>query len=85
MNMNEITNERRDYRLALGFLTGTAVGVGLMMWLAPRAAAELRQRATETAVNLGTRAQAVRDGVADGVVRGAHHVERLANAAKSSA
>ena len=55
--MNEITNERRDYRLALGFLAGTAVGVGLMMWLAPRAAAELRQRATDTAIGLGSRAQ----------------------------
>lgn len=85
MNMNEITNEPRDYRLALGLLAGTAIGVGLMMWLAPRAAAELRQRAKDSASDLGTRAQAVRDGVADGVVRGAHHVERMANAAKSSA
>ena len=71
--------------MALGFLAGTAVGAGLMMWLAPRAAAELRQRVTDTANGLGTRAQAVRDGVADGVVRGVQHIERVANAAKSTA
>jgi hypothetical protein len=83
--MNANTNDHRDYRLAIGFLAGTAVGAGLMMWLAPRAASEVRRRVTDTATALGNRAQAVRDGVADGVVRGAHHVERIANAAKTSA
>jgi len=88
MNMNANTtntNERRDYRMALGFVAGTAVGAGLMMWFAPRAGAELRQRLTDTVTDFGTRAQAVRDGMADGVVRGAQHVERVANAAKSTA
>lgn len=83
--MHANTNDSRDYRLAIGFLAGTAVGVGLMMWLAPRAAAELRQRVTDTAADLGDRAQSVRDGVADGVMRGARHVERMANAAKCTA
>jgi gas vesicle protein len=83
--MTTHTNDHRDYRLAIGFLAGTAVGAGLMMWFAPRAAAEIRRRVTDTAAGLGNRAQAVRDGVADGVVRGAQHVERMANAAKSSA
>ena len=83
--MNPNTNEPRDYRLALGFLAGTAVGAGLMMWLAPRAAAELRRRVTDTAADLGSRVQTVRDGVADGVIRGVQHVERMANAAKSTA
>lgn len=83
--MNADTNERRDYRMAIGFLAGTAVGVGLMMWFAPRAAAELRRRVTDGVTDFGTRAQAVRDGVADGVVRGAQHIERVANAAKSTA
>ena len=82
--MTAHTNNHRDYRLAIGFLAGTAIGAGLMMWLAPRAAAEVRQRVTHTAKSLGHRAQAVRDGVADGVARGAHRVEGMANAAKSS-
>jgi hypothetical protein len=85
MNMNEITNDRRDYRLAIGFLAGTALGAGLMMWLAPRAAAEIRQRVADKVGDVGTRAQAIRDGMVDGVVRGAQHIERVANAAKSTA
>jgi gas vesicle protein len=54
--MDTQTREPRDYRLAIGFLVGTAVGAGLMMWLAPRAASELRQRVTDSAKNLGQRA-----------------------------
>ncbi len=50
------TKDPRDYRLAIGFLAGTAVGVGLMMWLAPRAASELRKRVTDSAKDLGQRA-----------------------------
>ena len=83
--MHTTTNDHRDYRLTIGFLAGTAVGAGLMMWLAPRAAAEIRRRVTDTAIDLGNRAQALRDGAADGVVRGAQHIERVANAAKSTA
>jgi gas vesicle protein len=51
-------NDRRDYRLAIGFLAGAAAGVGLMMWLAPRSASEARQRVTESATKLGQRASA---------------------------
>ena len=50
------TNERRDYRLALGLLAGTAIGAGLVLWLAPKAAAELRGRVTDSAKDLGQRA-----------------------------
>jgi len=50
------TNDRRDYRLAVGFLAGAAAGVGLMMWLAPRSASELRQRVANSAKDLGQRA-----------------------------
>ena len=32
----------RDYKLAIGLLAGAAIGTGLMLWLAPRAASELR-------------------------------------------
>ena len=50
------TKEPRDYRLAIGFLVGTAVGAGLMMWLAPRAASELRKRVTDSAKDLRQKA-----------------------------
>ena len=54
--MHTQTPEHRDYRFAIGLLTGTFVGAGLMMWLAPRAASELRQRLNDSARNLGERA-----------------------------
>ena len=77
------TQERRSHGFAIGLLTGTFVGAGLAMWLAPRMAAELRDRMTESAKGLGRQAQDVRDDVADAVARGAHEVERYAIAAKS--
>jgi gas vesicle protein len=40
----------------VGLLTGTFIGAGLMMWLAPKMAAELRQRLADSAKDLGTRA-----------------------------
>jgi gas vesicle protein len=54
--MNEPTHARRDYSFAIGLMTGMVVGAGLAMWLAPRAAAELRERMRETARNAGQRA-----------------------------
>lgn len=54
--MNTQTQESRDYGFVLGLLTGTVVGAGLMMWLAPRLTAELRQRVTDSATALGRRA-----------------------------
>jgi gas vesicle protein len=77
----------RDYRFVIGLVAGTVVGAGLMMWLAPRTASELRGRLTDTAKSLGDRltrkGQGVRDGVADAVARGAHEVERYATGAKT--
>jgi gas vesicle protein len=46
--MTEQIQKRRDYGFAIGLMTGTFVGAGLAMWLAPRAAAELRRRVGET-------------------------------------
>lgn len=46
----------RDYGFVIGLLTGTFVGAGLAMWLAPRAASELRQRISDSASSLGQRA-----------------------------
>jgi gas vesicle protein len=81
--MDTQIKDSRDYRLAFGLLAGTAIGAGLMIWLAPRATSELRQRVTDSARNIRQRANGVRDEAADTVVRGAREVERYAEAAKS--
>lgn len=81
--MIEQIQKRRDFGLAIGLMTGTFVGASLAMWLAPRAAAELRSRVGETVDELKQKGQSVRDDVADVVARGAHEVERYAVAAKS--
>ena len=71
-NMNARTQERRDYGFVFGLLTGTVVGAGLTMWLAPRVASELRQRASDSARRLGKNAseryQQASTGVGDVVV-----------------
>jgi gas vesicle protein len=54
--MNAPLQERRDYGFVIGLLTGTCVGAGLAMWLAPRLSAELRGRMTDSARSLGQRA-----------------------------
>jgi len=50
------TQERRSHGFAIGLLTGTFVGAGLAMWLAPRLASEVRQRMTDSAEGLGRQA-----------------------------
>ena len=54
--MDTQTPRPRDYSFVIGILTGTFVGAGLAMWLAPRAAAELRERVKDSAKDLGKRA-----------------------------
>jgi len=54
--MTTDTQNRRDYSFLIGLLTGTFVGAGLAIWLAPRAASELRQRVTDSARALSNRA-----------------------------
>jgi gas vesicle protein len=94
-HMNTLMQERRDYGFAIGLLTGTFVGAGLMMWLAPRMMSELRRHAIDSAKKVRARVvtaaddvtrkgQGVRDDVADVVARSAHEVERFAMAAKTS-
>ena len=48
------TQERRDYGFAFGLITGTCVGVGLMVWLAPKATGEFK-RMMVSAQSLGRR------------------------------
>ncbi len=56
MNDAPTHNGHRDHGFVIGLLTGTFVGAGLAMWLAPRTAEELRQRMNESAARLGKRA-----------------------------
>jgi gas vesicle protein len=50
---NNLAPETRDHRLLIGFIVGSAVGAAVTMLLAPRVAAELRQRVSTSARNLG--------------------------------
>jgi len=50
------STQDRDYGFVIGLLTGTFVGAGLTMWLAPRSVSELRQQVTDQATDLGRRA-----------------------------
>jgi gas vesicle protein len=56
--MNAHKQEGRDYKFVIGLFTGTVVGAGLAMWLVPRLASELRERATDSARSFGQRASA---------------------------
>jgi len=54
--MNTATHQHRDYGFAIGLATGTLVGAGLAIWLAPRVASELRERVTDSARSFRERA-----------------------------
>jgi gas vesicle protein len=54
--MNTQTQEHRNYGFAIGLMTGTFVGAGLSMWLAPRSTSELRERIAVSARTLRDRA-----------------------------
>ncbi len=56
MNAHTQEHRHRDFGFAIGLAMGTLVGAGLVMWLAPRSAAELRERLTDSAKGLGQRA-----------------------------
>ena len=51
--MNEQATQNRDYCFLAGLLIGGAVGAGVAMLLAPKAAAEIKTRAIDSAKNLG--------------------------------
>ena len=54
--MSTGNGDRHDYRFLMGMITGAFAGAGLALWLAPRSAAELRGRLTDSAKELGDRA-----------------------------
>lgn len=54
--MNAPIEEPRSHGFVTGLMAGTLVGAGLMMWLAPRMAAEVRQRMSDSARKLAKRA-----------------------------
>jgi gas vesicle protein len=51
--MNGQPTQDHDYRFLTGLAMGGLVGAGLAMWLAPRAAAEVKARAVDSAKYLG--------------------------------
>jgi gas vesicle protein len=53
--MNAHAQQHREYGFVIGLVTGTFVGAGLAMWLAPRSASDLRRRVTDSAKSLGKR------------------------------
>jgi gas vesicle protein len=56
MNDRHGRSQDQNARVVFALLAGTAIGAGLAMWLAPRAASELRQRVTDTARRVGRQA-----------------------------
>jgi gas vesicle protein len=51
--MNGQETQGRDYRFLIGLALGGLAGAGLAMWLAPRAAAEIKARAVNSAKDFG--------------------------------
>ena len=79
--MIEPRQGHRDHRFAFGLLAGTCIGAGLALWLAPRTASELAERAAASVDRLTNTGFDIRDEIAATVARGAHEVERLATTA----
>jgi len=91
--MDEITQRPGNYRFVAGLFTGTFIGAGLAIWLAPRASEKYQQasaRVGQKVADFTQRGRDVRDEIAGAVARGAHEVahgalevERVAIAATS--
>ena len=77
--MDTQTGRHRDYGFVIGLLTGTFVGAGLAAWLMPRAAAELRDRMTDSANRFGKRAAEHYRDASDRVADAAGELARKGN------
>ena len=73
--MSEHATHTHDYRFLTGLMVGSVVGAGLAMLLAPRAAAEIKERAAGSAKHLGG---AVSERYRDARLRAAGAVDGLA-------
>jgi len=51
--MNEQATQHHGYAFLTGLVMGGVAGAGLAMWLAPRAAAEIKARAVDSVRTLG--------------------------------
>ena len=85
--MNQMNQQRqeRDYGFGMGLMAGTVVGVGLLLWLAPRAAAELRQRVSTSAKRLRDEASDQYDRASDRVEKAVGEVTRKAESLQNTA
>jgi gas vesicle protein len=54
--MDAHTQGQRNYGFVIGLVTGTVVGAGLAMWLAPHAASEIGERVKGSAETFGRQA-----------------------------
>jgi gas vesicle protein len=87
MNTQQSENRpdgHRDYGFAIGLLTGSVVGAGLALWFAPRLAAELRARVTDTAKHLGQRVSKRYDDVSTRLANAATEVTRQGRDARDT-
>jgi gas vesicle protein len=79
--MNEQTPHSGNYGFLAGLVAGTVVGAGVALWLTPSATAEVRNRLTASAQQLGddlrSKTEGIRDQVAGAVARGAREVEQF--------
>jgi hypothetical protein len=80
----------RDHRFAFGLVTGAVVGAALALWVGSAVVEGLRrglsqsaERVGQAVADLSRQGRDTRDDLADAVVRGAHQVERFAEASKS--
>jgi gas vesicle protein len=75
--MNEMTQRPGNHWFVAGLFTGTFVGAGLAMWLAPRASQKYQQASAlvgKKVADFTQRGRDVRDDIAGAVARGAHEV-----------
>jgi gas vesicle protein len=81
---DDLRDGRRDYGFAIGLLTGTVVGAGLALWFAPRLAAELRARVSDSAKQLGQRVSDRYDQVSTRIANVATEVTRQSKDARDN-